>query len=57
MEFAPRLLEYGVTQTVEDLETGRALSQAAVAAGKRLKIHIKLDTGMSRLGFLWCQGS
>ena len=53
VEFAPRLLEYGVTQTVEDLETGRALSEAALAAGKTLKIHVKLDTGMSRLGFLW----
>ena len=35
-----------------DLETGRALSAAAVAAGKRLKIHVKLDTGMGRLGFV-----
>jgi len=52
-ELAPLLLEYDVTQTVEDLETGKALSEAAVAAGKTLKIHVKLDTGMSRLGFLW----
>jgi len=53
VEFAPRLLEHDVTQMVEDLETGKALSQAALAAGKTLKIHVKLDTGMSRLGFLW----
>ena len=55
-EFAPLLLEYGVTQTVEDLETARALSDAAQAAGKRLSVHVKLDTGMGRLGFLWRDG-
>ncbi len=50
-ELAPELLAYGVTQTVGDLETGKALSAAAVKAGKTLKIHVKLDTGMGRLGF------
>ena len=33
----------------------RALSNAAAAAGKTLKIHVKADTGMSRLGWL-CGG-
>lgn len=55
-QLAGRLLEWNITQTVEDLETGRALSEAAQAAGKTLKIHVKLDTGMSRLGFLWRAG-
>lgn len=53
VELTDLLLEHDVTQTVEDLDTGRALSRAAQAAGKTLKIHVKLDTGMSRLGFLW----
>ena len=52
----PELLEWDITQGVEDLETGRALSRAARAAGKTLKLHVKLDTGMSRLGFLWRAG-
>lgn len=52
-ELAPELLAYNVTQTVGDLETGKALSAAAVKAGKTLKIHVKLDTGMGRLGFVW----
>ena len=52
-ELAGELLEYGVTQTVGDLETGKALSAAAEAAGKTLKIHVKLDTGMGRLGFAY----
>ena len=51
-ELAGELLEYSVTQTVGDLETGKALSAAAAAAGKTLKIHVKLDTGMGRLGFV-----
>ncbi|USF26008.1 Alanine racemase 1 [Firmicutes bacterium ASF500] len=52
-EYASDLLAYNITQTVGDLETGRALSAAAVAAGKTLTIHVKVDTGMGRLGFLW----
>ena len=51
-ELAPELLEYDITQTVGDLETGKALSAAAVAAGKTLTIHVKVDTGMGRLGFV-----
>lgn len=55
-DLACLLLDYDVVQMVEDLETGRALSVAAVAEGKPLKVHVKLDTGMSRLGFRWEAG-
>ena len=55
-EYARELLEYNITQEVGDLETGEALSAAAVKAGKTLKIHVKLDTGMGRLGFVWTEG-
>lgn len=51
-EFAGELLHYDLTQSVQDLPAARALSEAAVQADKLLKIHIKADTGMSRLGFL-----
>lgn len=51
-ELADILLAQDLTQTVGDLETGRALSAAAQAAGRPLKIHVKADTGMSRLGVL-----
>ena len=54
-QLAHLLWECGVIQTVSDLETGRALSAAAVVAGKKIPIHVKVDTGMTRLGFL-CQG-
>ena len=52
VERAGALLEENITQTVYDLDTARALSSLAEQAGKSLKIHVKADTGMSRLGWL-----
>lgn len=52
-EYAPLLLRHDVIQAVGDLETARYLSANAVECGKTLHIQIKLDTGMSRLGFFW----
>lgn len=49
-EYAPELAELDITQEVESLEKARALS-AALRPGQKLKIHLKLDTGMGRLGF------
>ena len=49
-EFAPEEAELGVTQEVHSLAYGRALSEQ-LPPGATLKVHIKLDTGMSRLGF------
>lgn len=51
-EYATELVRLRLTQTVFDLETAKALSAAAVAEGRALKIHLKADTGMSRLGML-----
>lgn len=48
---ARRLAEYSITQTVFNSEYARKLSDAAVGAGVTVKVHIKLDTGMSRIGF------
>ena len=45
------LAREGFSQCVYSAEYGRQLSAAAVAAGVQLNIHIKLDTGMGRLGF------
>lgn len=54
-EWAGELMGYHLTQTVFDAETAKALSRAAVELGKTLAVHMKADTGMSRLGFL-CDG-
>lgn len=44
-------LDNQITQTVWSEEAARAFSGEAAATGGRLRVHIKLDTGMSRLGF------
>lgn len=51
-ELAGLVVDWDVTQTVFTPELAQALSQAAGARGKGAKIHIKVDTGMSRLGML-----
>ena len=56
-EDVPQLLAHGITQAVADSETAEAYSAAAGAAGRTLRVHIKLDTGMSRLGFLCDEGN
>ena len=50
-EAAKTLAENHISQCVYSTEYARALSQHAAAAGVTVKIHIKVDTGMSRLGF------
>ncbi len=47
-----RLAKYGITQTVTAPDYARQLSEAAVAANVSLTVHIKVDTGMSRVGFV-----
>ena len=49
---AKKLIEFDLTQTVYSYETSRALSEAVAAYGKKIKVHIKVDTGMGRLGLL-----
>lgn len=54
---ADDLVEYNVMPTVFTYDFARVLSQSAVKKGRIAKIHIKLDTGMSRIGFLCCEES
>ena len=51
-ELAGLVVDYDVTQTVFTPGLAQALSQAAGVRGRRAKIHVKVDTGMSRLGLL-----
>ena len=51
MEQYDEVVAHGVTQTIFQYKMAEALSKEAVRQGKRAKIHIKLDTGMSRIGF------
>lgn len=51
------IVEYDITQTIYSIDTARLLSDAAVKKNKRAKIHIALDTGMTRIGFHMDEGS
>ena len=46
------VIAYNISQTVYTYEMARKLSDVAVRLGKTAKIHIKVDTGMNRIGFL-----
>ena len=51
---AAKLSEYDISQAVFSLDYAKALSQECERADCACKIHIKADTGMSRIGFM-CQ--
>lgn len=51
---AQRLCENNISQAVFSLEYAQALSKQCQKIGCTCKIHIKADTGMSRIGFM-CQ--
>lgn len=50
-ECAPILSENNISQCVYSEAYGKQLAESAFKAGVKLKIHIKIDTGMGRLGF------
>ena len=45
------IVKYDITQTIFTLEQAKALSKEAGRQGKEGKLHIKIDTGMNRIGF------
>lgn len=49
---AARYIEFDIRPTINNSGEADAYSQAAKSEGKTLKVHIKVDTGMGRLGFL-----
>ena len=46
------LIKYDIEQTVYSLEYAHNLSETALSLNKKAKIHIALDTGMGRIGFM-----
>lgn len=44
-------VRYDIEQAVYSYEVAKALSDEAVSQGREIKIHVKLDTGMGRIGF------
>jgi len=51
-ELATDLLEYDLIQCVYTAAAARKLSGTAASLGKKIKVHLKVDTGMGRLGLL-----
>lgn len=52
VECLEELINYDIEQTVFSYEYAKELSKVAEKLGKIAKIHIALDTGMGRIGFL-----
>ena len=50
-EYAQTLIHEDITVACYSTEQAQNLSAAAVKAGGRVKIHLKADTGMGRIGF------
>lgn len=51
-EYAYALCKYDIEQTVYDLEYAKKLSEIGIKNNKKIKVHIALDTGMGRIGFM-----
>lgn len=48
-----QFIEHDLTITLPSLEKARAVSAAALAAGRTARVHLKVDTGMERIGVHW----
>lgn len=46
------LIDLDLTATLYNAEEAKLLSDAAVAKGKKVKVHFAVDTGMARIGFM-----
>lgn len=52
-EEAARLNAFNLTQTVVTAEYGKRLNEQAQKANIQVRVHFKVDTGMSRVGFFY----
>jgi alanine racemase len=52
-EQVPLFLEHDLTLTASSVDKLRAIDAAAAAAKQRAKVHLKVDTGMERIGVHW----
>lgn len=52
-EFASDIIKNNIIQTIYTIEQAQEYSKVAISLKKQAKVHIKLDTGMSRLGMVF----
>lgn len=50
IEQVPEVIAYNLTQTICTMELAESLSRVATRWGKTVKVHVKIDTGMGRIG-------
>lgn len=49
-EHIAAIIRYSLSQTVADIESAELISEQASSSGKNVNIHLKVDTGMGRIG-------
>jgi alanine racemase len=49
----PRFLEHDLTLTASSVDKLQAIEACAAAMNKRARVHLKIDTGMERIGVHW----
>ena len=52
LDLGEELINFDIEQTIYDLDYAKELSKIALTLNKKAKIHIAIDTGMGRIGFL-----
>lgn len=50
---AGQFISHGLDITLPSMEKAAAISEAALAAGRKARVHLKFDTGMGRIGVQW----
>lgn len=50
-EYFPQVIKFDLAQTVFQVSTAKMLAKEAKKQGKTASVHIKVDTGMGRIGF------
>jgi alanine racemase len=52
-EQVPRFIEHDLTLTASSVDKLRAIDEHAAALGRTATVHLKIDTGMERIGVHW----
>ncbi len=52
-DLAADLVKYQLTQTIYDVDQAEQFDAYAKSVDGEISVHLKIDTGMSRLGFMW----
>ncbi|MDA8175261.1 MAG: alanine racemase [Nitrospiraceae bacterium] len=52
-EAPEEFIKYGLTPVLQSVKAARAFSKKALSMGVELRAHVKIDTGMGRMGIPW----